>query len=225
MPGSRVFGPLLEGAVVTVEVTGLAVALGTILSLVGGVVGLSPWRWVRWLVRVYVELFRGVSAIILLFWAFYALPIMLGLFLTPLQAGTLALATNMGAYGTELVRGGIRAVPRGQSEAATALNMTAWQRIRRIILPQAVLTMLPPYGNLVIEVLKASALVSLITLDDLMRKAQTLRINHVASSSEIFLGVFILYAAMAGVITLAIRAAERRFGRGMETGRLPGIVK
>lgn len=225
MPGSRVFGPLLEGAVVTVEVTGLAVALGTILSLVGGVVGLSPWRWVRWLVRVYVELFRGVSAIILLFWAFYALPIMLGLFLTPLQAGTLALATNMGAYGTELVRGGIRAVPRGQSEAATALNMTGWQRIRRIILPQAVLTMLPPYGNLVIEVLKASALVSLITLDDLMRKAQTLRINHVASSSEIFLGVFILYAAMAGVITLAIRAAERRFGRGMETGRLPGIVK
>jgi polar amino acid transport system permease protein len=103
--------------------------------------------------------------------------------------------------------------------------MTGWQRIRRIILPQAVLTMLPPYGNLVIEVLKASALVSLITLDDLMRKAQTLRINHVASSSEIFLGVFILYAAMAGVITLAIRAAERRFGRGMETGRLPGIVK
>jgi polar amino acid transport system permease protein len=172
-----------------------------------------------------VELFRGVSAIILLFWVFYALPIMLNLFLSPLHAGVLALGTNMGAYGTELVRGGIQAVPRGQSEAATALNMTGWQRLRHIVLPQAVVTMLPPYGNLVIEVLKSSSLVSLIALSDLMNRAQSLRITGSASTPEIFLGVFILYGGMAGILTLAVRAAERKVGRGMDIGRLARIVK
>ena len=225
MPGSLVFDRLLEGAGTTVQVTGLAVLLGTVLALVGGVVGLSSRRPVRWIVRIYVELFRGVSAIILLFWVFFALPIMLDVFLSPLHAGVLALGTNMGAYGTELVRGGIRAVPKGQSEAATALNMTAWQRLRHIVLPQAVITMLPPYGSLVIEVLKASSLVSLIALSDLMRQAQTLRVNGSASSPEIFLGVFLLYGVMAAAITLAIRVAERRFGRGMDIGRLARIVK
>ncbi|HEX2178842.1 MAG TPA: ectoine/hydroxyectoine ABC transporter permease subunit EhuC [Actinomycetota bacterium] len=225
MPGSQVFGRLLEGAGTTVQVTVLAVLLGTALALVGGIVGLSSRRWVRWIVRIYVELFRGVSAIILLFWVFFALPIMLDVFLSPLHAGVLALGTNMGAYGTELVRGGIQAVPRGQTEAATALNMTAWQRLRHIILPQAVITMLPPYGNLVIEVLKASALVSLIALNDLMRQAQTLRVNGTASSTEIFLGVFLLYGALAAGLTPMIRMAERRFGRGMDIGRAARIVK
>lgn len=225
MPGSQVFGRLLEGAGITVQVTGLAVLLGTALALVGGIVGLSTRPWVRWIVRIYVELFRGVSAIILLFWVFFALPIMLDVFLSPLHAGVLALGTNMGAYGTELVRGGIKAVPRGQTEAATALNMTVWQRLRHIILPQAVITMLPPYGNLVIEVLKASALVSLIALNDLMRQAQTLRVNGTASSTEIFLGVFLLYGALAAGITLLIRMAERKFGRGMDIGRASRIVK
>ncbi|HEX2149235.1 MAG TPA: ectoine/hydroxyectoine ABC transporter permease subunit EhuC [Actinomycetota bacterium] len=225
MPGSLVFDRLLEGAGITVQVTGLAVLLGTVLALVGGIVGLSNRLWVRWVVRIYVELFRGVSAIILLFWVFFALPIMLDVFLSPLHAGVLALGTNMGAYGTELVRGGIRAVPKGQSEAATALNMTSWHRLRYIVLPQAVITMLPPYGSLVIEVLKASSLVSLIALSDLMRQAQTLRVNGSASSPEIFLGVFLLYGVMAAAITLAIRVAERRFGQGMDIGRLARIVK
>jgi len=225
MPSSLVFGRLLEGAGTTVQVTGLAVLLGTALALLGGIVGLSRHRWIRWLVRIYVELFRGVSAIILLFWVFFALPIMLNIFLSPLYAGVLALGTNMGAYGTELVRGGIRAVPKGQSEAATALNMTGWQRLRHIVLPQAVLTMLPPYGNLCIEVLKASSLVSLIALNDLMRQAQTLRVNGTASSPEIFLGVFLLYGLIAGAITLVVRMLERKFGRAMHTGRLARIVK
>jgi polar amino acid transport system permease protein len=222
---SQVFGRLLEGAATTVQVTALAVLLGTVLALIGGVVGLSASRWARSVVRIYVELFRGVSAIILLFWVFYALPIMLNLFLSPLHAGVLALGTNMGAYGTELVRGGIQAVPRGQSEAATALNMTGWQRLRHIVLPQAVVTMLPPYGNLVIEVLKSSSLVSLIALSDLMNRAQSLRITGSASTPEIFLGVFILYGGMAGILTLAVRAAERKVGRGMDIGRLARIVK
>ncbi|HEX2054824.1 MAG TPA: ectoine/hydroxyectoine ABC transporter permease subunit EhuC [Actinomycetota bacterium] len=225
MPGSQVLGRLLEGAGITVQVTALAVLLGTVLALAGGLAGLSSRPWVRWVVRIYVELFRGVSAIILLFWVFFALPIMLNIFLSPLHAGVLALGTNMGAYGTELVRGGIQAVPRGQSEAATALNMTYWQRLRHVVFPQALVTMLPPYGSLVIEVLKASSLVSLIALNDLMRQAQTLRVNGTASSPEIFLGVFLLYGLLAGVITLAVRLAERRFGKGLDVGRLARVVK
>lgn len=221
----RVFEALLQGLGVTVQVTALTVVVGTVLALIGGIAGLSRWRWVRWLVRIYVELFRGVSALILLFWAFYALPVMLNIFLTPFEAGILALSTNMGAYGTELVRAGILAVPGGQREAAIALNMNAWKQLRHVILPQAVVTMLPPYGNLMIEVLKSSALVSLIALNDLMHEAQNLRINNSAPSSEIFLGVFVLYLAIAAIITLLIRVAERRFGRGMDIGHAAGLAK
>src|SRR5690606_3067203 len=116
---------------------------------------------------VYVEFARGVSAIILLFWMFFALPPLLGVNFTPLIAGVLALGINMGAYGAEVVRGGIQAVPVGQTEAGIALNMTERQRLTQVILPQAVPVILPPFGNLMIEILKGTALVSLITLSDL----------------------------------------------------------
>jgi len=127
----------------------------------------------------------------------------------------LALGTNMGAYGTEIARGAIQAVPKGQTEAAIALNLTTAQRLRHITLPQALVTMLPPFGNLLIEVMKASALVSLITLQDLTFEAQNLRVNRAADSVDIFVAVLILYFLMALVITLAVRQAERYLGRGL----------
>lgn len=210
---------LLEGAGVTVQVTGLAIVLGTVLGMAGGIASLSRIAPLRWMVRVYVDVFRGASAIVLLFWAFFALPPLLGVSLSPLRAGVLALGTNMGAYCAELVRGALKAVGRGQTEAAIAINLNAYQRIRHVILPQAVITMLPPYGNLLIEVLKASALVSLIALNDIMRQAQILRNNRVDSTVDVYLGALIIYFLIAGAITLVIRALELRFSRGMDIGR------
>lgn len=211
---------LLEGLRITVQVTALAVVVGTIIGVFGGISSLARSRTLRWFTRVYVELFRGVSAIILLFWFFFAVPTLFGgISITPMQAGVLALGTNMGAYCTELARGAIQAVPRGQTEASIAVNLSGYRRMRHVILPQAIITMLPPYGNLVIEVLKASALVSLIALNDIMRRAQVLRNNRVDSTFDIYMGTLLLYFAIALVITFGIRAAELYFSRGMDVGR------
>lgn len=215
---------LLDGARVTLEVTGLAVLWGTVVAVVLGVASLSPIAPLRWLVRVYVEVFRGVSAIILIIWVYYALPLF-GVELTAMQAGVLALGLNLAAYGTEIVRAAVQAVPRGQSEAAIAINLSAWQRLWSVVLPQATITMLPPYGNLLIEVMKASALVSLISLSDLTREAQNLRQLRAADSVDIFGAVLVIYFAISLGITVVVRLLERRFGRGLDLSRLGGHAK
>ncbi len=219
----ELYGDLLNGVLITLQVTGLAAVVGTILALIGGIASLSTNRVLRWVTIVYVEVFRGVAAIILLFWVFFTVPQLFDIFLSPLQAGVLALGTNMGAYGTEIARGAIQAVPKGQTEAAIALNLTGWQRLRTVVLPQAFATMLPPFGNLLIEVLKASALVSLITLRDLTGQAQVLRVNRAADSVDIFVNVLVMYFIMSAVITLVVRQAEHYFGRGLHVRPTTGV--
>ncbi|MBW3576115.1 MAG: ectoine/hydroxyectoine ABC transporter permease subunit EhuC [Actinobacteria bacterium] len=209
---------LLSGAWITIQVTAYSAVIGTLLALVGGVSSLSGSRALRWFTRVYVELFRGVSAIILLFWIFFTLPQLFGIFLSPLQAGMLALGTNMGAYGSEIARGAIQSIPRGQSEAAIAINLSPFHRLRHVVLPQAIVLMLPPFGNLLIEVMKASALVSLIDLSDITERAQNLRTLRAAGSLEIFAAALVLYFLISLAITLVVRVLERRFGRGLDLG-------
>jgi polar amino acid transport system permease protein len=215
---------LFDGARTTLSVTGLAVAWGTAVAVVFGVGSLSPNRLVRSLIRFYVELLRGVSAIILLFWVYYALPLF-GVSLSAMQAGILALGLNLSAYGTEIVRGAVQAVPRGQTEAAIAVNLSPWQRTKSIILPQAAIVILPPYGNLLIEVLKASSLVSFIALSDIMREARVMQTNDVADTVDIFVAVLVVYFAISLCITGCVRLLERRFGRGLGIRTLSGTVK
>jgi len=209
---------LLDGLWVTVQVTVLAAGLGTILSILSGLAGLSSFRAIRWANQVYVDIFRGTSAIVQLFWIFFALPL-LGVTISPLMAGFITLGLNMGSYGSEVVRGAVRAVPRGQTEAAIALNLTPLDRMRHIIFPQAAVAMLPPYGNLLIELLKASALVSLITLSDLTFEAQKLRVNGTASTPVLFSLILVMYFMLALAITGLVRLAETRLSRGLEVGR------
>lgn len=224
MLSGDLFRTLLDGAWITVQVTVYAAAWGTVVAILLGLASLSPIRPLRWFVRVYVEVLRGVSAIILLFWVFFALP-SFGIELSPLAAGTLALGANLSAYGTELVRGALQAVPRGQTEASIAVNLSFPQRTWSIVLPQAAAVALPPYGNLLIEVMKASALVSLITLHDLTFQAQNLRQLRAADPVDIFTATLIIYFGIALVITAATRLSERRFGRGLDTGRGVGAPK
>lgn len=214
MSFADIFDSLLEGLGITVQVTVYALAWGTVAAIVLGVASLSRVVWVRAAVRVWVEVFRGVSAIILMFWVFYALPL-LGIELEPLTAGVLALGLNTSAYGAEIVRGAVQAVPRGQTEASIAVNLSGAQRLWSIVLPQAMVIMLPPYGNLMIEMLKASALVSLLGLEDITLMGQNLRREPGSDSVEIFVAVLILYFLLSLCITLAVRLLERRFGRGI----------
>jgi polar amino acid transport system permease protein len=216
--GFREFLPgLLEGALITLEITIGGCILAVACALVAGLAKLyGPWP-VRWLAVVYIEIFRGTSALVQLFWLFFVLPLF-GLTMEPLTVGILALGLNVGAYGAEVVRGAVTAVPRGQWEATIALNMSRAQALRRIILPQAVVAMIPPWGNLFIELLKATALVSLITITDLTFAAY--QINQTALRSvEIFSLVLVMYFFISQAIAWLMHSAERYLARGLARGR------
>lgn len=200
--------PLLEGLAVTLQIMAGAVVLAVPLALVSGIGRLSSAGPVRWLASIYVEVFRGTSALVQLFWFYFVLPLF-GVQLPAMLVGIVVLALNAGAYGAEVVRGAIRAVPPGQREAGVALNLTRAQIMRRIVVPQAVPAMLPPAGNLLIELMKNTALVSLITITDLTFRGQLLR-SETLRTTEIFGLMLLLYFAVALLITAGVRLLERR---------------
>ncbi len=199
---------LLRGAGITIQLTLASAALALVVALIAGLGRLSPWKPIRILAGTYVEVFRGTSVLVQLFWFYFALPLF-GIRLDAFAAGVLALGLNVGAYGAETVRGSILSVPRGQIEAGIALNFSAAQRMRRIVLPQAFVMMLPPFGNNLIELLKATALVSLITIPEMTFEGYSLQMTT-GRTNEIFLWLLLLYFAVAYPLTLGVRAIERR---------------
>jgi polar amino acid transport system permease protein len=190
-----------------------AAILAWVVAFAAGIARTARPRWIRAIVAVYVEGFRSTSALVVMFWLYFALPL-LGLQLTALQAGVLALGLSYGAYGAEIVRGAIVQVPRGQFEAATALNMSAGQRMRYVVLPQAILAMLPPLGNLLVDLLKATSLVSLITLSDLTFEGKILQ-GTLGHPLEIFALVLVVYFVINFVLTRLVRQLERRVTLGL----------
>lgn len=217
MLNSNQLQALLEGAAFTAQIFILAALLGTVLSLVFGIMGLSEKRILRALSRTYVEVARGASAIVLLFYAAFAIPIILGVPQFIFTASVIALGVNMGGYGAEVVRTGIQSVPRGQTEASIALNLRVKDRLRHITLPQAVVVMIPPFGNLSIEVLKGTALVFLVGLADLTAEAQNLRVQRPImedppSTAVIYLTALVLYFIFAQVLARFFRFLENRLG-------------
>lgn len=208
---------LLQGAVLTAKITILGCLLAVTMAIVAALGKLYGPAPLRWLANIYIEIFRGTSALVQLFWLFFVLP-QFGLSLEPFTVAVLALGLNIGAYGAECVRGAIQSVARGQWEAATALNMTRAQMLRRIILPQAFIAMIPPWGNLFIELLKSTALVSLITLSDLAFKAQQMN-QTTMKTIPIFTLVLLIYLALSLFITIIMRLLEQRASRGLARGR------
>ncbi|KOF53519.1 amino acid ABC transporter permease [Achromobacter sp. DMS1] len=200
--------PLLQGLGVTLRIMAGAAALAVPLAVAAGIGRLSPIAPLRWIAAVYVEVFRGTSALVQLFWFYFVLPLF-GMQLPAMLVGIVVLALNAGAYGAEVVRGAIRAVPPGQREAGIALNLTRGQIMRRVVLPQAIPAMLPPAGNLLIELLKNTALVSLITITDLTFRGQLLR-SETLRTTEIFTLILFLYFLVALLITACVRLLERR---------------
>jgi polar amino acid transport system permease protein len=203
--------PLLDGALVTLELTGLAAVLGCVVAFVVGSARLAGTRFIRWPAAVYVELFRGTSALVLMFWFFFALPL-LGWQLTPLFAGVLALGLSYGAYGAEVVRGAIVQVPKPQLEAAVALNFSLAQRARLVVLPLAIRAMLPPLGNLLIDLLKATSLASLITLSDMTEHGR-LTTESGGHITQVYTALLLLYFVLAFILTRLVRLLERRVSR------------
>lgn len=201
---------LLRGLAITIQLTIAGGALALVIALITGILRSSRFRLVRAVSGFYVEVFRGTSILVQMFFIFFVLPLPpFNVTLTPFQAGVLALGLNVGAYGAEVVRGAIQATPKEQIEATIALNMSPMLRLRRVILPQAMVRILPPFGNLLIELLKATALVSLITLADITLQALTLR-QTVGRTPEIFTLLLIIYFLIAYPLTVGVRWLEGR---------------
>jgi polar amino acid transport system permease protein len=209
---------ILQGALITVQLTVMGSILALVMAFLAGLGRISRVAALRWLATAYIEFFRGTSIFVQLFWAYFVLPFA-GISLTPLQAGVLALGLNVGAYGAEVVRGAILSVGKEQYEACVALNLSRWQCMRQVILPQALLVMLPTFGNNAIELLKATSVVSLISLADMTFQANIVR-SQTGNTLFPFATILILYFAMAMVIAYGIRALERRMARGLDGVRV-----
>lgn len=211
------FGPrLLDGTLVTAIQFLISAVLTTFIALTVGLMKLSSNIAVRSTAIAYIEIFRGTSLLVQIYWIFFVLPLF-GITLDKFYAGFVAVGLNLGAYGAELVRGGIQSVPIGQWEAAYSLSMSSPKRMWRIILPQAVYNLLPAWGNLMIELLKATALVSLISVADLMFQAKQIN-GYTYLSAQVFGTALIIYYIMARlVVTPLMRGFEsllaQKFGK------------
>lgn len=215
-------GPLLRGAQVTIELTIYSTVLGGLFAFAFGIGRLSHNALWRTGSIALIEVFRGTSLLVQLFWLYFALPIIgqtLGLDwrLPPVVAGTLALSLNIGAYGAEVVRGAVQAVPLSQYEAAKALDFTPRQTLWRIAIPQAVPEMMPSFCNLAVQNLKDTALVSLIGLSDLAFQAERIR-NFTQDSVSIYTLLLLMYFGMALVLAACMRVLEHHVGRWRARG-------
>jgi polar amino acid transport system permease protein len=204
---------ILSGALATIQLTVFSCILAFLIAFLAGLSLLSRRLWVRAVARIYVEFFRGTSIFVQLFAAYFVLPLA-GISLTPVQAGVLAIGLNGGAYGAEVVRAGILAVGPDQTEATIALNLTRWQAMRWVILPQAIVVMLPSFGNLAIEIMKSTAVASLVTVSELTFQAQMVR-SQTGETAMPFILIFVTYLLIASVLMALVRWLEKRFGRGI----------
>jgi polar amino acid transport system permease protein len=195
---------LLMGIPVTLEVTVLAMALTIPVAVILALGRMSPLAILHWPAGFTIELFRGSSSLVQLFWAFYVLPIF-GINLPPLVAGVLVLGLNEGSYLSEVVRAGLAGVARGQGEAALTLGFSPSYRLFRIIVPQALPIMIPPFGNALVTMLKFTSLVSLVTIQDL-----SFRANMVASALGNNAAVFGLIIVIYFILALLLGAVSKR---------------
>lgn len=211
----ELFPLLLQGTLVTIEIAVCGTLLAIAMAFIATAAKLSPWAPLRWIGNVYVEVFRGTSLLVQLFWFFFVLPLPpFRVELTPFTVAIVGLGLHYGAYGSEILRGALRSVPGGQFEAALALNLSPLTRMRRIILPQAMINALPPATNLMIELLKGTSLVSLITLSDLTFRARQLD-EATFKTAEIFALTLLIYFVLAQILATVMRHFERRVAHGM----------
>ncbi len=199
---------MLRGTVVTGEVTAGAIVVASVAASCAVAMRLSTLAALDWPARVYIELFRGTSALIQLFWAFYALPLVLPFRPSPMIAAIAVLGLNGGAYGAEILRGAILSVPRGQHDAATALNLSSAAKMFRVVLPQTWPLILPPMANLFIDMLKNSALAGLVQVTDITFNAQILQ-ESTLRNAQVYGVALVIYFIMALVLAGFMRLLER----------------
>ena len=201
---------LLEGAALTLLVSLSSLLIGMCIGLLIALLRMSDYRALRFLAGLYVDVLRSTPLLAQLMWIFFALPLLTGITLPPFAAGVLGLGLYAGAYLSEVYRSGILAIPQGQWFASRALGMDSLQLLRRVILPQAILRVLPPMASLWISILKESSLVSAVALEELMFRGQSLG-NLTLRPVEALTTTAFIYFLMTYPFALAANALHRRY--------------
>ena len=201
----------LAGFWVTIRLVVFAFAIAMIVGTLVAALRIAPSKWVQRLGAVYVETFRNIPLLVLLFIAFAGLR-RAGADIGPWEAGIASLGLYTAAYVAEALRSGVFSVSKGQREAALSLGYTYPQTMRRIVFPQAFRTVISPLGSLIIAMIKNSAIigVSLLALDDLLKTARVIA-SRTFQTHEAFFWAAVGYLILTGAVTLVIRNLERRF--------------
>jgi polar amino acid transport system permease protein len=203
---------LAHGAVTTVEVTVGAIVLGCLIGLLLGLGRLNPKRRVVYaLCTAYVSFVRGTPLLVQLFIWFFGLPLV-GLTLSAFFCGVVGMGMYSGAYVSEIVRGAVQSVDNGQNEAARSLGLSNAQAMMHVIVPQALVRMIPPLGNEFIALIKNSSLVSLLTITDLMHEGQKI-ISVSYRSLEVYLAIACVYFVLTNLTGLALKKVESKLRR------------
>jgi polar amino acid transport system permease protein len=200
---------IMRGLLVTLEVSALVLLFGTIIGIGGGLSLLYGRRPLRWLARIYVDTIRGIPLLVLIFAIFYGFPV-LGLKVSALVAAVIALSIFCGAHVSEVIRGGIDSIPRGQVDAGKAIGLTFNQRLRYVIFPQAISRIIPPWVNTAVELVKASSLVSLVSVVDLMLAIQQI-VGRTRETLLLYAVAALLYFIVNYIISMIGLRLEKRF--------------
>lgn len=204
------FPLLLLGAVITVKITAMSVALGIVIGLFAGIARICRVKPLRWISAAYVDFFRGTPLLVQIFLFYFAVPVITGQRIDPYVAAVGSCGINSGAYIAEIVRAGIQSIDEGQMEAGRSLGMTWTQTMRYVIVPQAMKRVIPPLGNEFIALLKDSSLVSVIGFEELTRRGQLI-IAKTYASLEIWFSVAIIYLVMTLTISRFVAFLEKRY--------------
>lgn len=204
---------LIGGIGFTVAVALSAITISVLLGLFVALPGLSSSRLLRGASRAYVELFRSVPMLVMVLWVYYGVPVLLDIRIGIFLAGVIALALCDSAFEAEIFRAGIQSIDHGQHEAADALGLGYLDKMRYIILPQAIRRVLPPLGNQFVYMLKTSSLLSVIGLTELTRRANELVVTEYRPL-EIYSFLVLEYLALILVASWLVRRMERRMAAG-----------
>ena len=190
-----------------------------ILGLIFGMMSVLKSRVCNIIAAVFVDIIRGVPMIVLAFFVYFGVPMVIndlfnsGFTLSPLQAGTICLALNCGAYMAEIIRGGIQSVDKGQMEAARSLGMPYWRAMRRVVLPQAIRTMIPSIINQFIITLKDTSILSVIGFPELVNTAKNV-VAITYKSAQVWFIVGVMYLVIITILSRVAKLVERRLNRG-----------
>ena len=209
-----VLAGIWAGFGVTAQVTLLSLAYGVPFALVFGILQYSTTGWERALITSLIEFWRSSPVVILLFVFYYALP-MVGLTLQAITVGTLVLGLNIGGYGSQAVRAALQALDRGQHEAGMAMGLTRFQTLTLVELPQALKAMIPTFVNLLIQLVKSTALVSLLSLADMTFRAKEIALSTFDPVAT-YVGLLVSYFVICYPLTIVGRLCERRLGVARE---------